>query len=95
MANFYEDLINTFRPNKRFRILIIDPDEFLDSGNEFRHALKDSSPNPLAAQFGKPSLDQVKPGRSGVVFAFIQAFRALRCGAVIGKISAGFHMPRL
>ena len=39
MTDLFQDRIDHFRPDERFGILIVDPDEILDRRDEFRDAV--------------------------------------------------------
>ena len=61
MADFVEYLVNFFSPDKWFRLLIIDVNEFFNGSNEFWDASKHPPLDPLPGQFGEPAFDQVQP----------------------------------
>jgi len=65
MPDFFEDLIDLFYPDERFRFPIVDPDIFLDCRDEIRCAGKRPSSDAFPGQFTEPALDQVQPGRAG------------------------------
>ena len=65
MSDLFQDRIDLFRPDERFGILVVDPDEIFDRGDEFRDAAENPATNAFARDLCKPSLHQVQPGRTG------------------------------
>jgi hypothetical protein len=65
MSDLLQDRIDLFRPDERFGILVVDPDEIFDCRDEFRDAAENPATNAFARNLSEPSLHQVQPGRAG------------------------------
>ena len=65
MIHLFEDLIHFLGPDKRFWVLVVDPDELLDGFDQIRHAFKDTPPDAFACDLPEPAFHQIEPGRTG------------------------------
>ena len=65
MSDLFQDSIDLFRPDERFGVLVVDPDEIFDCRDEFRDAAENPATNAFARDLCEPSLHQVQPGRTG------------------------------
>jgi hypothetical protein len=53
MIHLFEDLVHFLGPDKRFWVLVVDPDELLDGFDQIRHAFKDTPPDALACDLSE------------------------------------------
>ena len=65
MADFFQDLFDSFRPDKGLRILVVDLNVVFDGADQLRHTVETPAPNALACDLRKPPLHQVQPRRTG------------------------------
>lgn len=59
MSDFLQNFFDFFSPNERLGIFVIEPSEIFDRGDQLRHALEHTTPDPLTGDLPKPSLYQV------------------------------------
>ena len=61
MVHLFEDLVHFLGPDKRFGILIVEANEFLDDRDQLRHAFENTAPDSFACNLPKPALYQIQP----------------------------------
>ena len=59
VVHLFEDLVDSFGPNKWFGILIVRFDVILDGLDQVFHAFESATTNPFSGDFAKPPLHQI------------------------------------
>ena len=61
MLELFQDVCNRFGPHERLRVLVTEPNELVDCGDQVWHAREDPSANALARNLTEPPLNEIQP----------------------------------
>jgi hypothetical protein len=65
--DFLQDVVDLYRPNEGFRVLVVPSDTFMNGGSEFRNAGKAAAAHPLVRGVTEDPFHPVQPeGKIGV-----------------------------